>query len=134
MVQMTTCDLHNETIVKLQRELERLQAENAKLRVRIAEVLRDESRELNAKIHAEDALIKIRAEITSMRIDDAALRLENAKLRKHAEAMAECKALADGMANMIRGFIFKTVERETLDEMAAKYRKWEEDYCHRNGA
>lgn len=32
MVQTTTCDLHNETIVKLQRELERLQAENAKLR------------------------------------------------------------------------------------------------------
>ena len=45
--------------------------------------------------------------------------------------LAECKALADGMANMIRGFIFKTVERETLDEVAAKYRKWEEDYCHR---
>lgn len=41
------------------------------------------------------------------------------------------KVLADGMANMIRGFIFKTVEIETLDEMAAKYRKWEEDYCHR---
>lgn len=45
--------------------------------------------------------------------------------------LAECKALADGMANMIRGFILKRVERETLDEVAAKYRKWEEDYCHR---
>ena len=45
-------------------------------------------------------------------------------------AMKQGKALADGMANMIRGFILKTVERETLDESAAKYRKWEEDYCH----
>ena len=63
--------------------------------------------------------------------DLAAANAENAKLRKNCEAMAECKALADGMANMIRGFIFKTVERETLDEVAAKYRKWEEDYCHR---
>lgn len=46
------------------------------------------------------------------------------------EELKRGKVLADGMANMIRGFIFKTVERETLDEMAAKYRKWEEDYCH----
>lgn len=45
-------------------------------------------------------------------------------------AMKQGKVLADGMANMIRGFILKTVERETLDEAAAKYRKWEEDYCH----
>ncbi len=45
-------------------------------------------------------------------------------------AMKQGKALADGMANMIRGFILKRVERETLDESAAKYRKWEEDYCH----
>ena len=47
------------------------------------------------------------------------------------EELKRGKVLADGMANMIRGFIFKTVERETLDEVAAKYRKWEEDYCHR---
>lgn len=89
MTQMTTCDLHNETIARLAMEVDALRA------------------------------------------DLAATNAENAKLRKNCEAMAECKALADGMANMIRGFIFKTVERETLDEVAAKYRKWEEDYCHR---
>lgn len=69
--------------------------------------------------------------IVELERDLAVANAENAKLRKNCEAMAECKALADGMANMIRGFILKRVERETLDEVAAKYRKWEEDYCHR---
>ena len=51
------------------------------------------------------------------------------------EALAELqrgKVLADGMANTVRGFILKRAERETLDEVAAEYRRWEEDYCHRN--
>ena len=52
-----------------------------------------------------------------------ALRVELAALKGHADAMS----------NMIRGFIFKTVERETLADSAAAYRKWEEDYCHRHG-
>lgn len=51
---------------------------------------------------------------------------------ERAEArLRECLWHANAMANMIRGFIFKTVERETLAEVAAKYRKWEEDDCHR---
>ena len=33
MTQMTTCDLHNETIINLQHEVKRLQAENAKLKM-----------------------------------------------------------------------------------------------------
>ena len=55
-------------------------------------------------------------------------------MERQRDELKRGKVLADGMANMIRGFILKTVERESLAEMASKYRKWEEDYCHRNGA
>ena len=66
--------------------------------------------------------------------ENVALGLKLDTARMEVDELQRAKVLADGMANMIRGFIFKTVERETLDEVAAKYRKWEEDYCHRGGA
>ena len=55
------------------------------------------------------------------------------QLAERDAEIARLKAHADAMSNMIRGFIFKTVERETLADSAAAYRKWEEDYCHRHG-
>lgn len=61
----------------------------------------------------------------TMQRDLAAAQLELAELKRG-------KVLADGMSNVIRGFILKRAERETLDEVAAKYRKWEEDYSHSN--
>ena len=63
-----------------------------------------------------------------MRIEE----LEQQLAERDAE-LAALKGHADAMSNMIRGFIFKTVERETLADSAAAYRKWEEDYCHRQG-
>ena len=56
-----------------------------------------------------------------------------AQVAERDAEIARLKAHADAMSNMIRGFIFKTVERETLADSAAAYRKWEEDYCHRHG-
>ena len=79
---------------------------------------------------ADEDRLRMRAQ--TARLDAALIEKDISIAAREAElaAMKQGKALADGMANMIRGFILKTVERETLDESAAKYRKWEEDYCH----
>lgn len=42
--------------------------------------------------------------------------------------MGEMERLAKKMERAISGWILKTVERETLDEVAADYRAWEVKY------
>lgn len=74
------------------------------------------------------------AELTKLReADDRAWHEQEDELHALRVELAKLKGHADAMSNMIRGFIFKTVERETLADSASAYRKWEEDYCHRHG-
>lgn len=84
--------------------------------------------------HPANELLPAADRIECLEHENAALGLKLDTARMAVDELQRGKILAAGMANMIRGFILKTVERETLDEMAAKYRKWEEDYCHRGGA
>jgi len=97
---------------------------------RIVELERDLAAAKENLQSADEDRLRMRAQ--TARLDAALIEKDISIAARDAElaAMKQGKALADGMANMIRGFILKTVERETLDESAAKYRKWEEDYCH----
>lgn len=42
--------------------------------------------------------------------------------------MGEMEQMAKAMEKAISGWILKTVERETLDEVAAAYRTWEANH------
>jgi len=81
--------------------------------------------ELDRPMLRQDHFIELCDHARQLERDLAAAQLELAELKRG-------KVLADGMSNVIRGFILKRAERETLDEVAAKYRKWEEDYSHSN--
>lgn len=66
------------------------------------------------------------------KIKDLEQKFTNAmnELARAETALSEAIGHANAMSNMIRGFILKRVERETLDDVAAAYRKWEENNQH----